>query len=105
MKRTYISDPKKLLLHVADFFEKHPERWTKGESARDKDGVGVDMSADSAHRFCTLGALERFGNLPAAADAATTLNAEMDRGIAHWNDTRRSVRPIIKALRKAAGAL
>jgi hypothetical protein len=35
------------------------ERWTKHASALDADGVGVSPTADSAERFCSLGALYR----------------------------------------------
>jgi len=43
----------------ADFFEKHPDRWTTGCNARDKKGEHVSYTGRAAHCFCMHGKLRR----------------------------------------------
>jgi hypothetical protein len=51
-----------ILLEAADFFEKHPERWTQLRLSRKKNGHSTCFTSPTAYRFCAVGYLERLCN-------------------------------------------
>jgi hypothetical protein len=104
--------PQKILSRAADFFEKHPTRWTKGVYARDKKGRATELHSHTAHCFCLVGRLEKeSAKLRANRDdlgaARTRVNQTLQLtwkiGLTHWNDApQRTVKQVVRALRQAA---
>jgi hypothetical protein len=115
-----ISDPKKLLLAVAKFFEKYPERWAKGNYATAKDGTEVYTTDPAACCFCVSGALARFngtrrgpesvwaaknGYRDALAALQHQINGVTFYDVYEWNDKRKGPAAVVKACRAAAATL
>ena len=113
-------DAKKLLLAVAKFFEKYPERWNRGAFAKAKDGTEVYTDDPSACCFCVAGALGRFSGTkrgpmtvweatgayrPALDALRKQISGANFYDVYEWNDKRRGAATVAKMCRKAAQTL
>lgn len=100
----------KKLNAAADLLE--TKGWTKGTYARDAHGESCQVTSRKATCFCLDGALRRVliprtwkGRMSFEMKDALCLQIEKFLGIQSlidWNDTRRSAKPVIAALRGAA---
>jgi hypothetical protein len=104
-----IADPKKLLLKVAQMWEKFPQKWTRRAFARDASRRDVATTSRKAVCFCAVGALDRFGDPSAVNDARRALHKATPAGLylTEWNDGLgpRGAAKAARTFRQAAGAL
>jgi hypothetical protein len=106
MTKLFITDPKKLLLAVAQVIEDHPERHTKYRLARKANGRSVRVESKAAVCFCASGMMIRLvAEGTTTSDTAYAAKAIFERKIgfslSRGNDysTRKS---LISKMRKAA---
>jgi hypothetical protein len=91
------------LAAIADEIEQHPERWTQGAYARDKDGtdVGLDRSADAVC-WCALGLTFR-DEVDRTTLYAVVESIITERSVSHWNDAPgRTAAEVAAAFRRAS---
>jgi len=85
-----------------------PERWTKGDAAKDRDGVPVGMKSRAAVCFCAAGAIARAsgGWNGGYHNARAALEVAIGGAIAEWNDApRRTHAQVLRAFDKAITSL
>lgn len=80
--------PREILIAARALIEA-PERWTKGEFARNKEGEKCHANSDAASCYCMEGAiLSQSGKWPLKARACAILRASLASAITIpvWND-------------------
>lgn len=84
-----------------------PEKWTRGEYARDMFGSGVDCLSGEAVCFCTLGALGAVGAANCDPIIRKALEPVFAGSVSMFNDSRTTTHADIMALfdRAIAAAL
>lgn len=99
----------RVLTAAADLLER--KGWTKGEYAKAKDGQGCDALSRRAECYCVAGAIHRVARSLDYSRRRVIENA-VERhlrlpaySITDWNDSRRSAKTVIRALRSAAQAV
>lgn len=103
-----ITDPRELLLAIADAFESHPWTWGREWVATDASGNPVAIPSDRAVRFCIVGAVHRCKSVGVASSRAldqalNLLGNNAAQGV--WNDAPgRTVEEVVAKLREIAGA-
>lgn len=93
----------KKLNAAADLLE--TKGWTKGELARNVEGKKCAVLSRSANCFCVIGAIQRVCREQwiLISEVTNLINLKVLPGdLVTWNDTRRSAKPVIAALRGAA---
>jgi hypothetical protein len=104
-----ISDPVKLLRKLAAVYLARPGKWYRdGWFSVNSAGNQCEPESSKASRFCLVGGLKHFGTPSAEVAARLKLHKILEPdclswvSLTAWNDKRRSVKPVITLLRKAA---
>lgn len=99
-----MTDPREIAADIARELREHPERWTKGRDARDREGRAVCPTDPSAVCWCLIGHCDRRSDAYAYVEFREIAKRFVEgRVLTFWNDhPSRTVDDVIELCDKVA---